>query len=115
MKPRTPIHNRANYVSRTDYARQVIDSAEQRVAAVRSDADRSERRQAALCQCCYYFNSSRIGAAACTTSLCGSCERELHFGNTCIDVLCVDCAKDRGCCKHCGGDLNMKFRRKLNF
>jgi len=80
--------------------------------ATAEDADRDARREAAQCGMCYY-SKSRVGGAMCTTALCGLCSEQMHFGNTCVDVLCKVCAKKHRLCLHCGGDVEMKSRRKL--
>lgn len=63
------------------------------------------------CQRCYYI--TKVGGASMTTVLCGICEKEMMFGSTCTDTVCLDCAKKHRLCKHCGGDIDMKTRRKI--
>ena len=74
------------------------------------DARKNERLKRHECKACFY--ASRIGGAAMTTRPCMSCGSEEMYGSTATDVLCMDCATKHGLCKHCGGDLEMRTRRK---
>ena len=78
------------------------------------DLDDDLRHEKQLCPVCYY-NHSRIGGAAVTTGVCGLCDAEQVFSNTCVDVLCIDCAKKHNLCLHCGSDIDCKARRKQRF
>lgn len=77
---------------------------------VTNDARKNERLKRHECKACFY--ASRIGGAAMTTRPCMSCGSEEMYGSTATDVLCMDCATKHGLCKHCGGDLEMRTRRK---
>jgi hypothetical protein len=74
--------------------------------------DPNKEKRLAVAECIVCHGGSRIGGAACTSRQCGLCSLTIHSGNTCVDVLCMDCAKANGLCKHCGGDIDMKDRRK---
>lgn len=80
------------------------------VERVTADANRSQRLKAQECIICY--GGSRIGGAACTRWTCAFCGKSGFGGNTNVDVLCIDCAKAAGLCKHCGADIDLKNRRK---
>jgi len=82
------------------------------VQKIDADTEKKVRLDDALCPVCHY-EKSRIGGAACTSAQCAFCQTVLHCGNTNIDVMCKDCAKQAGLCRHCGADLNLKNRRKL--
>lgn len=64
------------------------------------------------CKACSYLFPDRIGGSAMTETVCGICEKPMLFGNTCTDVLCIECAELNLLCKHCGGDVDLKVRRK---
>lgn len=81
------------------------------VAKVDTDPEKAKRIASQQCAFCYYA-SGRIGGAAMTSVQCGLCDKDLLFGNTCVDVLCPECAKTSSLCKHCGSDIDMKERRK---
>jgi hypothetical protein len=83
-----------------DYYRRVLD-----------DPDKEARIAKQLCQVCQY--QGRIGGSMMTTQQCARCETVTTFSNTCVDVLCQPCAKGLRLCKHCGGDMDNKMRRKL--
>lgn len=88
---------------RISYARKLVDAFD-------NDPNRDERLEHGECVIC--FGASRIGGAACTSRQCGLCDQIVRSGNTNVDVLCIDCAKRHGLCKHCGADIDLKNRRK---
>ena len=91
-----------------------LDAMLERAEQLSEDAQRKQRREAGFCRLCYPgYGAGRIGGAMSTIVLCGLCDKELHFGSTCVDKLCADCAKAHGLCKHCGADIDLKQRRKL--
>lgn len=75
------------------------------------DPDKEKRIKAKECVICFY--SSKVGGSVLTYHMCESCGKEMSFVNTCVDVLCEDCAEKMRLCKHCGADMDMKLRRKL--
>lgn len=77
-----------------------------------ADGKRAERINSCLCRRCYYARG-RIGCHVMTDALCGLCDTIMHFGNTCVDVLCVQCATAHKLCKRCGSDIDDKNRTKL--
>ena len=77
------------------------------------DPDKKNRLEKSECVLCYYYYG-KIGGSVMTSTECGSCNKELSFGNTCVDVLCPECAKKYRVCRHCGADLELKSRRKLS-
>jgi hypothetical protein len=106
--------DRSSVTRATDSARYY---AERRIAqALRylADDDKKKREEAATCAFCYYMNSERIGGAACTSRPCGICEKEMSFGSTATDVICRGCGRYHQLCVQCGGDLQMRPRRKFN-
>jgi hypothetical protein len=80
-----------------------------------TDKDSANRMKRGECKCCWYLNRPRMAGAAMTRSCCGICEREMVFGSTSTDSLCPECASRVGLCRHCGGDMKGKNRRKLDF
>lgn len=86
---------------------EVINNADK----LQNDPDKDWRQAKGECPVCFYV-WGRVGGASITTTQCGRCEKELTFGNTCVDVLCLDCANKLGLCVHCGGDQELKHRRK---
>ena len=75
------------------------------------DPQREKRLEESLCTGCFY-EKSRIGGAAITFRQCAFCTEMLNSGNTNIDIMCRDCAKAAGLCRHCGCDIDMKNRRQ---
>lgn len=109
-EPHKPTIDRCSIDNATARAKHYADVAVERARQVTEDHERAERLAACECPMCY--KGSRIGGAAMTRSLCGICCTEMVFGNTCTDNLCLECAKSNLLCKRCGGDIDMKIRRK---
>lgn len=76
----------------------------QRYRAAIHDTLRVQRRAKQECRCCYYVAQS-VGGCALTKTVCPGCRQHFFSASTCRDVLCHECAKARGLCKRCGGDL----------
>lgn len=87
-------------------ARQYLE----KLTKVIEDRDWKKRCDVQECQICYYL--TKIGGAAITTSRCYACYEEMIFNSTNIDHLCIDCARERDACKHCGADMGLKMRTK---
>jgi len=98
-------------VHATDTAEHYIADTLKRARAIEGDTDKVKRQERGLCVCCHYLNS-RIGGAAMTTQPCAACGQAQTYGSTYTDVLCLPCAKEHRLCKHCGGDVDMKTRRR---
>lgn len=90
--------------SRIDYWQKMLDR-------VKCDDQRKGRLEKSECPICFY-ERGRIGGATMTERQCGLCDARVMSGNTNVDVLCKDCAKATGLCKHCGADVDLKDRRK---
>ena len=102
--------NVCNMVYATERAKERIKSITERYEQIVKDPKRSDRELANECVACFY--SDGIGGAAITNRPCMSCGINQLYGSTNTDVLCLDCAKTHRLCKHCGGDLQMRARRK---
>lgn len=74
------------------------------------DPGKEQRIKKGECVACFY--TSRIGGAMITTRACGLCGKSEVYSSTATDALCPECAKKHNLCKHCGGDIDMKARRK---
>lgn len=99
--------------NRTYVQKCCADSIIERANMMQQDHERIERLAKSECVVCYVpYGSGRAGGAMCTSQECAFCDTVLHSGNTCIDVLCIPCAKANGLCKHCGADVDLKQRRK---
>lgn len=77
---------------------------------VKMDARKTERLKRQECKSCFY--ASRIGGSAMTERPCMCCGSVMVYTSTATDVLCPGCAQKHQLCKHCGGDLEMRSRRK---
>ena len=101
------IGNMVMWTERSKYAmNQVVDLAEK----MTTDPDKKQRMICHECIPCYY--GSRVGGSVMTTQPCMSCGKEEMYPSTNTDALCLDCARSHELCKHCGGDIKMRIRRK---
>jgi hypothetical protein len=90
------------------YAKSKVEYVKERYVVYTTDPDREKRLAASECVVCY--GVGRVGGAALTSRPCGICNKTLHSGNTCVDVLCVECATKNKLCKQCGADIDLKRR-----
>ncbi len=114
MRARKQNINNVTITDATYWMAERIKSTNELSMKYKNDTDIQIRHKKQECPVCYY-NPDRIGGAAITTGVCGLCEAEKIFANTCVDVLCLDCAKKHNLCHHCGGDIDCKARRKQRF
>jgi hypothetical protein len=88
------------------------DAAIELAKNLKHDPERDARLAKGECPMCYY-QKGRIGGAAMTNRECGLCGKLMQFTSTNTDTVCQECAVARKLCRHCGGDINMKQRRKI--
>lgn len=104
-------------ITRSDVEHATVSSSRtilewlKRAEEIIHDTDKQARLQSCRCQACFYVRSG-ISGAAMTYRECGICGKDELYGSTNTDSLCIECAKENGLCKHCGGDIEMKTRRK---
>lgn len=101
----------ASMVNATCLSAMYVDETLKRVTALQNDSEQEQRLRAHFCKSCFYVLSA-IGGAAMTTQPCACCGKDQLYGSTYTDALCLDCAKEHTLCKHCGGDLDMRERRR---
>lgn len=97
--------------SSTYFSRQMYLDVIDRADRSRQDLSKEERLKKCQCKACFYIRG-RLGCAAITERPCSGCGKRVTCGNTCIDKLCMDCAKKHSLCVHCGGDLEMRVGRR---
>ena len=110
MKQRPIAMNKGNMIGATGRAKARVRSWMELADDVIKDTKKADRLKHHECKACFY--SSRIGGAAMTTRPCMSCGSDEMYGSTATDVLCIACATKHELCRHCGGDLEMRTRRK---
>ena len=93
-------------------AKQYVEDTLKRADEVKNDVRRAERVKAGKCPSCFYLRHGRIGCAAMTTQPCMCCGKDQVYGSTATDVLCLECAKEHDLCKQCGGDREMRVKRR---
>jgi len=110
MEQRPHAMNKGNMIGATERAQQRVKAWLDHAAEVQADARKVDRLARLECKACFY--ASRLGGAAITTRPCMSCGSREVYGSTNTDVLCAPCATAGDLCKHCGGDREMRARRK---
>ena len=98
-------------ISATELAAQRVKARLELAEEIKADARKPDRLKRHFCKSCFY--SSMVGGAAMTNRPCMSCGIDQMYGSTNTDVLCMACASKNSLCKHCGGDLEMRVRRKV--
>jgi hypothetical protein len=89
--------------------------AEELVEAVRgyeADDKKEERFAAVECKRCFYLYRGRVGGCAMTRWSCGVCGKKSMHGSTAVPCICKDCGTKHKLCTYCGGDLDMRERRR---
>ena len=110
MKQRPQSFSIYNMVWATERAKDYTKSILKQAEDITKDSNKKERIKRHECKACFY--AGRLGGSSMTTRPCMSCNVDVMYGSTATDVLCMDCAKLHSLCKHCGGDLEMRVRRK---
>lgn len=106
-----PFHmSTCNMIGATEQAKAQVKRRLELAAELDKDSRKQERLLKNECKACFY--SYRVGGSAMVTRPCMSCGTDQVYGSTATDVLCKECAKKHSLCRHCGGDLEMRVRRK---
>jgi len=100
-------------VSETNFNISRVNSALELAKNFATDPDLKIRKSKNkfLCKVCYY--GKRIAGAAMTTSFCGWCGKELLSGSTDTHKLCLECSREHSLCRHCGGDIDLRNKRRI--
>lgn len=110
MRQKPMIMSPSNIVMATTMANNRIKSTLKLAERLQTDPEKSKRLEDQLCLSCYYYNA--IAGQAFTNRECGLCGEDQLYGNTNTDALCKTCAKEHQLCKHCGGDLELRDKRR---
>jgi hypothetical protein len=111
MIRRPPRIDRSYMTHKSSMAAARVADAMKLARDLEADAEKQRRLKALECKACFYF--SRIGGAAITEQPCAACAKPQVYANTNTDILCRECASEHKLCKHCGGDIDMRERRRL--
>jgi hypothetical protein len=96
----------------TNTAKDITLSYIKKLEALQKDVSKKERKEQCKCKLCFYFYNNRIGGAVITEINCGLCDCKMRFGSTDVDPICLSCALKNELCVRCGGDVDMKNKRK---
>ena len=110
MEQRPAVMSKSLMVRETERSKSRVESWIKLAEEVSSDAKHDLRVKKCECKACFY--ASRVGGAAMTERACMCCGAVTLYGSTATDVLCQECAEKHSLCKHCGGDLELRIRRK---
>lgn len=110
MERRPLVMSKGNMIGWTERSKAMIQDQLQRAERIANDTDRAKRLDVQNCKCCFY--NGRMGGAAMTTQPCMCCHKPVMYGSTATDALCMDCAREHDLCKWCGGDIELRARRK---
>lgn len=104
-------YDRYRYEWETGVAQGNVRKVQELADKLASDPDRPARMQKGCCTWCYYRPGPMVCNAV-TKKPCDICDTPMQFGNSNVDAVCENCSKEHGICRQCGGDLNLKIRRK---
>lgn len=110
MQQRPMVMSKCGMVSATERAKQRIRSITVLAQEIAGDSRKRDRLVRHECRSCFY--GSGIAGAAITHRPCMCCGKNVMYGSTATDVLCMACAVQHTLCRHCGGDLELRTRRK---
>jgi hypothetical protein len=94
----------------TNVAKRKVDGTIKLAAKMQNDSEKDARLKTYKCKGCFYYPS--IGGAALTVTNCKICGIKLMHSSTATDNLCLECAKKYKICKKCGGDIDMRTKRR---
>lgn len=110
MQQRAKPFTAGDLIAATYRAKSRVDEILERACEIQHDERKEDRLKRHECRACFY--SPRIGGAAMTSQPCSCCNKEVQYGSTATSMLCHGCAKEHNLCRHCGGDIEMRVRRK---
>lgn len=111
MRSQRRVIDAATIEMATGTARHRLQHAIEYARRIQEDPDRPKRHAKGECPACYY-SGGRMAGQAFTQRQCGLCDAVILHSNTAVPVLCGPCADKHGLCRNCGGDREMKSRRK---
>lgn len=102
--------NKANMISATNRSKSNFDSLLKLAGEMEGDLRADERLYNNECRSCFY--GGRVSCPRSTMRRCMCCGEAQYYSSTATDVLCLDCATKHKLCKRCGGDLEMRTKRR---
>ena len=83
-----------------------VEKLRNKIDSYDKDPYKAVRQGEMLCKHCFYIINDRVAGQAFCTKKCSNCGREMSFGTTDADELCMQCAKELNCCKYCGAKMD---------
>ena len=90
----------------TYYNKHHVEKMRKKIKDYDEDPNKMTRQGEMICKHCYYIMNDGIAGQAFWTKNCANCGKEMDFPTTDTDELCLKCAKELDCCKHCGAKLD---------
>jgi hypothetical protein len=98
----------------TSYNRKHLDEWIDNAERAYTDADRKGREAHQRCRWCHYARAGRVALQAFTEWTCIVCDvAQPPHHNSNHPKVCVACACANNLCTECGGDFDMRDRRKV--
>lgn len=110
MEQRKAVMDQRSMAMATHLAKAQCESVINQAENIKGDRYKEARLKSQFCKACFY--SSRIGGQAMTTRPCMSCGSPELYSSTATDKLCLACAQEGNLCKRCGGDIDLRERRR---
>lgn len=110
MERRPLLMSKANMIGWTERSKAFVTEQIELAKRIIEDTEKAKRIAKQNCKRCFY--GSRFGGQAITEQPCMCCHKSMMYGSTATDALCMDCAKENALCKCCGGDIELRARRK---
>lgn len=112
-KPVIPEDRLMQYIqTQTAHSAGYVEGVLRDVEALKADARVEERKKKGECKFCFYLRTQRVGGAAITRSNCRACGTETSYTSTFTGDFCRPCAQKYQCCAICGGDWELRERRR---
>jgi hypothetical protein len=102
--------SKSNMISSTYRSKERVESWIELAKTVQDDTKKHERIKAHFCKACFY--GSHIGGQAIRSQPCMACHKDQMYSSTYTDALCLECSIDMQLCKHCGGDIDLRIKRR---
>lgn len=79
-----------------------ISATREKLEGYDTDNEKEERLHKQYCRTCHYFELKHTCSFdAITFERCAVCSKEMAFGSSLTDKICVSCAIEHATCRHC--------------
>ena len=96
----------------TDYAKYYSDEHIKNSMEFLTDSNKKKRLELGKCKFCFYLHGSGFSGQAISKWNCKVCNDPHVHENTSVPKICYACSDIYELCTVCGGDVEMRMRRK---